>query len=231
MKQGLAGGGQVFVVPDLPARHHLRLQEVGLQGVVAPEVAGELPGVGGADGVGEDGHLPAAALPHVVQHLLGEAAVHDDGRRAPEQGVVLLQEVHTELLEHPHIRHGQSHLAVGVVEGEVGGGALALQDQEVGHIDPGGHALPADLLAVDIVPGDGDHLDGSPQAGGVLADIMGDAAHGHADEAGVGVLHHEGFPAAAHEVDVHGADAHHVALRGLGEDVALAQDVALLGKI
>ena len=59
--------------------------------MVAVEVAGELPGVGGADGVREDGDLPAVALPDVVQHLLGEAAVHDDGRGAPEQGVVLLQ--------------------------------------------------------------------------------------------------------------------------------------------
>ena len=195
------------------------------------EVAGELPGIGGADGVREDGDLPAAALPDVVQHLLGEAAVHDDGRGTPEQGVVLLQKVHAELLQHPHIRHGQGHLAVGVVDGEVGGGALALQDQEVGDVDAGGHALPADLLAVDIVPGDGDHLDAGPQAGGILTDVVGDAAHRHADEARVGVLHHQGFPAAAHEVDVHRADAHHIALRGLGEDVALAQDVALLGKI
>ena len=150
---------------------------------------------------------------------------------APEQGVVLLQKVHAELLQHPHIRHGQGHLAVGIVDGEVGGGAFPLQDQEVGDVDAGGHALPADLLAVDIVPGDGDHLDAGPQAGGILADVVGDAAHRHADEARVGVLHHQGFPAAAHEVDVHRADAHHIALRGLGEDVALAQDVALLGKI
>jgi len=192
-------------------------------------VRGQHARVGGGDGIDIHGRSVLHELQQVKDDVLRQAGVAGDELRAHEQALFAREIVLGQRLQNGHVGHRDQHVALLVENGDVGRGGAALGRVEVADVHARGQAFLADLLGVDVGADRGDELDAAAQPREIFAHVARDAAGGGIHTAGVAVLHDDGRPGPAVDVDVGRADAHHV--KGIVHDVALSQNIALLLQI
>ena len=148
----------------------------------------------------------------IFQRVGGQVAVAHHHRRGVQKVHPLGHEVRVDGREHAHVAHGHQHVALRVHDGDIAGGGVALAHQQ----PPGAHAqLSAGIqqhAAVDVVAHGAHQFAPLAQAGEIVQNVAGHAAHRHVQPAGVGIPHDEGGKALAVDVHIGSADARHIAL-------------------
>ena len=125
-----------------------------------------------------------------------------------------------------HVGHGQDHVPRLVAEEEIRGRRPAGDVQGTAEVDAQALAGLRDEARVGVLPQGREQGDLDAQHPQVVGDVPPHAAHADGDAAGVGVPAHQRPGGAAADVDVHRPGHGHIA--HLRQDVALADDVALL---
>ena len=226
-QQGVRRAVQAGVVGDGHAGEQLRLDPVGLEGVEPAQHRLELCRLGGGHRVGEDGHL--AVLRQIRDALLGDVGVDDDHLAAGEQPLPLGEQVGRQAAVDVHVADRQPHIALLVVDEEVGGGAPLRDHRGLGDVDAKLPAAGGDLLGVQVVAEGCDQPHVQPQQAHVVGDVPAHAPQAHPHGPGVGVMLHRHLrrPAA----DVHVDAAHHRHIGRRVDDVALAGDIPLFHQV
>ena len=162
------------------------------------------------------------------QGLGRQVAVEHDQRRRRDQVPRGVDVLGRQLVGGGHVGDGDDELAVGVEHGRVGagraGGPPYLLDV---HAGAGGRR--EHLVAQAVGADRGDEVGAGAEAGEVLGDVAAHAAGGHRRGARVAGRRDDGAAAARLDVHVGAADDDHGLL--LAQDVAPAEDHALLAEV
>ena len=165
-------------------------------------------------------------LAQPMQRRFRQICLHDHQIGVVDEVQPLPQEVRRHVVVDGHVVDGQRHVAVAVVDEQVGAGAPVGDDGAVGQVKADGGGVFPHALGEAVLSQHRDHGHLLAQQAQVVGDVAAYAAQRGGDAPGIGVPRHQ--RRMRHRADVHVHAAHHHDVGVGAQQIAPPDDVALL---